>query len=450
MVAQCQNKSFNGRLVAIGCNYEPWIALLEQSGWKTHCCYDLRTADSILDEYSPCICIVDLSNNDFSLNSIALRANKTKHVKWIAVIKKEQLQTDAICQFINNFCVDYFSVPIPSNHLLETVGHQLGMLEIEASSWVEITSQHDMGLFGESKSIKQLRDMVRRVASTDVNVFLTGENGTGKELIAKSIHNLSKRKNAAFVTVNCGSLSKDDEKVAFLRTSTADLKEDGELRATGTILLDNVEELSKELQDELLNYLQAPANDTLEDDSHCDIRIVASSSSDLENAVLNGEFSKELFYRLNVFHIKVPTLRERGSDIFMLAEKFLAKFATEYSTMASTFSEDSKQLLLRYSWPGNVRELINQVKRAALLAEGNEVRAEHFDLPSKANLKQSLRNIKDEAEKDVLVAVLETHRGQVASAAKDLGVSRATMYRLLNKHNIVPDVRHYNSSFMRE
>ena len=167
MVAQCQNKSFNGRLVAIGCNYEPWIALLEQSGWKTHCCYDLRTADSILDEYSPCICIVDLSNNDFSLNSIALRANKTKHVKWIAVIKKEQLQTDAICQFINNFCVDYFSVPIPSNHLLETVGHQLGMLEIEASSWVEITSQHDMGLFGESKSIKQLRDMVRRVASTD-------------------------------------------------------------------------------------------------------------------------------------------------------------------------------------------------------------------------------------------------------------------------------------------
>ncbi len=89
MVAQCQNKSINGRLVAIGCNYEPWIALLEQSGWKTHCCYDLRTADSILEEFSPCICIVDLSNNDFSLNSISLRANKTKQVKWIAIIKKK-------------------------------------------------------------------------------------------------------------------------------------------------------------------------------------------------------------------------------------------------------------------------------------------------------------------------------------------------------------------------
>ncbi|UTV29763.1 sigma-54-dependent transcriptional regulator [Photobacterium atrarenae] len=447
MVAQCQNKTINGRLVAIGCNYEPWIALLEQSGWKTHCCYDLRTADSILEEFSPCICIVDLSNNDFSLNSISLRANKTKQVKWIAIIKKEQLKTDAICQFINNFCVDYFSVPIPGSHLLDTVGHQLGMLEIEASSWVEVTSQHDMGLFGESKSIKQLRDMVRRVAMTEVNVFLTGENGTGKELIAKSIHNLSKRRNEPFITVNCGSLTKDDEKASFLDGTY--VQEDGS-HFNGTILLDNVEELSKELQDELLTFLQTPAGDSLEEDSSADVRIVASSSADLEAAVANGEFSKELYYRLNVFHIKVPTLRERGSDIFLLAETFLTKFAREYSTMASSFSEDSKQLLLRYSWPGNVRELINQVKRAALLAEGNEVRAEHFDLPSKANLKQSLRNIKDEAEKDVLVAVLETHRGQVASAAKDLGVSRATMYRLLNKHNIVPDVRHYNNGYARE
>lgn len=448
MVGQCQNKAPNGRLVAIGCNYEPWIALLEQSGWKTQCCYDLRTVDSILEEFSPCICIVDLSNNDFSLNSISLRANKTKQVRWIALIKKEQLKTDAICQFINNFCVDYFTVPVPGSHLLDTVGHQLGMLDIESSSWHEITTQHEMGLFGESKTIKQLRDMVRRVALTEVNVFLTGENGTGKELIAKSIHNLSKRKHAPFVTINCGALSKDDEKLNFLK-HVSRFDEEGAV-FNGTIMLDNVEELTKEFQELLLSFIQAPGSDSLDGDSACDVRIIAATSADLDALVGKGEFSKELFYRLNVFHIKVPTLRERGSDIFLLAETFLQKFAKEYSTMASSFSEDSKQLLLRYSWPGNVRELINQVKRAALLAEGNEVRAEHFDLPSKANFKQSLRNIKDEAEKDVLVAVLETHRGQVASAAKDLGVSRATMYRLLNKHNIVPDVRHYNSSFMRE
>ncbi|MDO6706822.1 sigma 54-interacting transcriptional regulator [Photobacterium sp. 1_MG-2023] len=322
------------------------------------------------------------------------------------------------------------------------------MLDIESSSWHEITTQHEMGLYGESKSIKQLRDMVRRVALTEVNVFLTGENGTGKELIAKSIHNLSKRKHAPFVAINCGALSKDDEKLNFLKHVSASDDEEGGFN--GTIMLDNVEELTREFQELLLSFIQAPSSDSLDGDSACDVRIIAATSADLDALVAKGDFSKELYYRLNVFHIKVPTLRERGSDIFLLAETFLQKFAKEYSTMASNFSEDSKQLLLRYSWPGNVRELINQVKRAALLAEGNEVRAEHFDLPSKANLKQSLRNIKDEAEKDVLVAVLETHRGQVASAAKDLGVSRATMYRLLNKHNIVPDVRHYNSNFMRE
>ncbi|KJF80813.1 sigma-54-dependent transcriptional regulator [Photobacterium angustum] len=444
MVAQCDKKTFKARLVAIGCTYEPWIALLEQTGWKTHCCYDLRTSDAILEEYSPCICIVDLSNNDFSLNSISLRANKTKQVKWIAVIKKEQLGMDSICQFINNYCVDYFSIPIPSTHLLETVGHQLGMLEIESNSWTELDAQQDVGLFGESKSIKHLRDMVRRVAMTDVNIFISGEQGTGKDLIANSIHNLSKRRNDGFTMINCASLMDDDEQIAFLNTDGEHIS-DNTIRA-GTVLLNGVEELSKNLQQKLLAYLQKPTNDSLEDTRECDVRVIACSSANLEQAIANETFSKELFYRLNVFHISVPTLRERGADIIALAEYFLQKYSREYNTIATQYNEEAKQLLLRYNWPGNVRELINQIKRVSLLTDGNEVGVEHFDLPKKINMKQSLRNIKDEAEKDVLVAVLETHRGQVASAAKDLGVSRATMYRLLNKHNIVPDVRYYNGS----
>ncbi|PSV42162.1 sigma-54 dependent transcriptional regulator [Photobacterium sp. GB-36] len=442
MLAQCDKKTFKAKLVAIGCTYEPWIALLEQTGWKTHCCYDLRTADAILEEYSPCICIVDLSNNDFSLNSISLRANKTKQVKWIAVIKKEQLGMDAICQFINNYCVDYFSIPIPSTHLLETVGHQLGMLEIESNSWTD--AQQDIGLFGESKSIKHLRDMVRRVAMTDVNIFISGEQGTGKDLIANSIHNLSKRRNDSFTMINCASVMDDDEQIAFLNSDGEHVSENT-IKA-GTVLLNGIEELSKNLQQKLLAYLQKPTNDSLEDTRECDVRVIACSSANLEQAIANETFSKELFYRLNVFHISVPTLRERGADIIALAEYFLHKYSSEYNTIATQYNEEAKQLLLRYNWPGNVRELINQVKRVSLLTDGNEVGVEHFDLPKKINMKQSLRNIKDEAEKDVLVAVLETHRGQVASAAKDLGVSRATMYRLLNKHNIVPDVRYYNGS----
>ncbi|WP_297478136.1 VpsR-related response regulator [uncultured Photobacterium sp.] len=448
MVAINDKKKSNGRLVAMGCTYEPWIALLEQAGWKTHCCYDLRTADVILKEYSPCVCIVDLSNNDFSLNSISQRANKTKHVKWIAIIKKEQLKIDAICQFINNFCVDFFSTPIPSSQLLDTAGHQLGMLEIESTSWVDVNHQCEVGLYGESKSIKHLRDMVKRVSMTDVNILLSGEQGVGKALIAKTIHNLSKRRNDDFTIINCSSLSDSDQRTHFLDPQQ-DMNFSGTIKS-GTVLFNGVEELSKPLQLKLRNYLQQPENEKLNDQRYFDVRIITSSSVDLEQAVKNGTFNKELYYRLNVFHVAVPTLRERGADIILLAEYYLKKFSTEYSTRAMHYSEDAKQLLLRYNWPGNVRELINQVKRVSLLNDSNEVNLEHFDLPKKINSKLSLRTIKDEAEKDVLVTMLETHKGQVASAAKDLGVSRATMYRLLNKHNIIPDVRYYNDGYAAE
>ena len=448
MVAVNEKKKSNGRLVAMGCTYEPWIALLEQAGWKTHCCYDLRTADAILEEYSPCVCIVDLSNNDFSLNSISQRANKTKHVKWIAIIKKEQLRIDSICQFINNFCIDFFSTPIPSSQLLDTAGHQLGMLEIESTSSVEVNHQCEIGLFGESKSIKHLRDMVKRVSITDVNVLLSGEQGVGKELIAKTIHNLSKRRNDDITVINCSSLSEGDHRVRFLEP-IQDIDYSDVIK-NGTVLLNSVEELSKPLQLKLLNYLQQPENGKLNDQEYFDVRVITSSSINLEHAVKNEIFNEELYYRLNVFNVAVPTLRERGADIILLAEHYLQQFAKEYSTRAMHYSEDAKQLLLRYNWPGNVRELINQVKRVSLLNDGNEVSLEHFDLQKKSSNKQSLRTIKDEAEKGVLVTMLETHKGQVASAAKDLGVSRATMYRLLNKHNIIPDVRYYNSNYMAE
>ena len=448
MVAINDKKKSNGRLVSIGCTYEPWIALLEQAGWKTHCCYDLRTVDAILEEYSPCVCIVDLSNNDFSLNSISQRANKTKHVKWIAIIKKEQLKIDSICQFINNFCVDFFSTPIPSNQLLDTAGHQLGMLEIESTSSVDANHQCEIGLYGESKSIKHLRDMVKRVSMTDVNVLVSGEHGVGKELIAKTIHNLSKRRSDDMTIINCSSLAEDDQRASFLDPSQD--TNDNNIIKNGTVLLNSVEELSKPLQLKLLNYLQQPENEKLNDQEYFDVRVIASSSVDLEQAVKKETFNKELYYRLNVFHVAVPTLRERGADIILLAEYYLQQFSKEYSSRVMHYSEDAKQLLLRYNWPGNVRELINQVKRVSLLNDCNEVSLDHFDLPQKSSNKQSLRTIKDEAEKGVLVTMLETHKGQVASAAKDLGVSRATMYRLLNKHNIIPDVRYYNGGYVAE
>ncbi|WP_420874919.1 sigma-54-dependent transcriptional regulator [Photobacterium aquimaris] len=255
------------------------------------------------------------------------------------------------------------------------------MLEIESTSLNDVSQQCEIGLHGESKSIKHLRDMVKRVAMTDVNVLLTGEQGVGKELIAKTIHNLSKRRNDDITVINCSSLTDDDQRIHFLNPLYK-----GNLNDTitnGTVLLNGIEELSKPLQLKLLNYLQQPENEKLNDQGVFDVRVITSSSIDLEQAVKNNAFNKELYYRLNVFHVVVPTLRERGADIILLAEYYLQQFSKEYNTLAMHYSEEAKQLLLRYNWPGNVRELINQVKRVSLLNDSNEVNLEHFDLPKK-------------------------------------------------------------------
>ncbi len=162
-------------------------------------------------------------------------------------------------------------------------------------------------------------------------------------------------------------------------------------------------------------------------------------SGDLEKALAEKEFCEELYYYINVLRINVPSLRERLGDIPILAKQFLNEYAKEYNAQAKDFSEDALKALSRYHWPGNVRELMNQIKRAILMSDGAIISAEHLELPQMSNDKRSLKNIREHSEKEALVMVLESHSGQVLSAAKELGISRATMYRLLNKHNLIEE-----------
>lgn len=145
--------------------------------------------------------------------------------------------------------------------------------------------------------------------------------------------------------------------------------------------------------------------------------------------------------------VQVASLAERGGDIILLAEHFLLKFAGEYNTQARAFTDEAKEVLLAYNWPGNVRELINQVKRAVLLADSLMIEPQHLDLPNQADMKQSLRRVREESEREALMGVLDSCGGQVTAAAKELGVSRATMYRLLNKHDLIGSNRKYNKQF---
>ncbi|WP_413113548.1 sigma-54-dependent transcriptional regulator [Thaumasiovibrio sp. DFM-14] len=417
------------KLVAIGCNYEPWLAQLEKDEWVTHCCYDLRAADEMLKKLSPCICVVDLSGNDFSIQSIAQRAAKSSQVRWIALLNKQQLSLSAICTFINNYCVDYFTMPVPHNQLISTIGHQHGMLEIETSVVGNYHQRDRQGIIGDSKSATQLKELVRRVAMTDMHVVISGEAGAGKTLVAEEIHRQSARRSTIFHALNANAI----ESLAFTEPNNEAFEE-------GTVYISNVEMLSATHQAQLLGYIEAlEAKDFSQD--MADLRIIVSSSCDLEELVKEGSFSQELYYRLNVMHIRVPTLKERMVDVPKLAEYYLSEFRAEYNLHASQFTDAAMQVLTHYEWPGNCRELMNQIKRSALLCEGTFIDAVHFDLPDVGKNKASLRTAKNDAERETLLNVLEAHQGKISSAAKELGVSRATMYRLLNKHNLLAEIR---------
>jgi len=428
-------------LVVVGGAYEPWLATLEQAGWHCHRCYDLRAAQSLLQDIGPCIGIVDLSHNDFSLNGVASLVNRNKQVRWLTLVRENQLTNEAICQFIVSFCIDYFTSPVPNSQLMSTIGHQLGMLRLERHVWPQLGDHSDMGLEGTSPAMKKLRDQVRRVAPTDVSVLIAGESGTGKELVAQAIHHASTRAKAPFESVKCSALADESMQHALL----GDEKMPGKIRQChkSTLFFDEIGDLPLHLQGHLLHLLQEGTLDITHDQYNrdLDVRVIASTHMDLEKRVAEGLFREDLYYRLNVLRINMPALKDRQSDVPELAEYFLLKFARQYNTQARTFSDEAKRVLSSYSWPGNVRELINQVKRAVLLADHLVIDAEHLDLPHQGDYKQSLRKIREESERDALIAVLEENKGQVSAAAKELGVSRATMYRLLNKHNLIPAPR---------
>ena len=441
MAGQFKMDSIPGSLVVVGGTYEPWLSVLEQVGWKCHQVGDLRKANALLEDIGPCIGIVDLSHDEFSLNGLANLVSSHKHVRWLAFIRESQLGADTICQFIVNFCIDFLTAPIPDAQLLSTIGHQLGMLKLEKKVWPSFGNSLDMGLIGESIPMKRLRDQVKRIGPTDVSILISGESGTGKEAVARAIHKVSSRAHKPFMSINCRALNEQRFQaevfgVAANRETGPSLLEQAD---GGTVLFNDVLTISKQQQMNLLRFLQEGTVETPDGVKSVNVRILAANSSDVEKALINGDFNEELYHYINVLRINVPSLKERASDIALLARYYLQEFSKEYNSQAKSFSEDALKALTRYFWPGNVRELMNQVKRAVLMSDSVVIDAHHLDLPQRNDSKRSLKSIRERSERDALLVVLESHSGQVSNAAKELGVSRATMYRLLNKHNLISD-----------
>lgn len=428
-----------GSLIVVGGSYEPWLTVLEKAGWRCMQCADLRKVDQQFTEIGPCIGIVDLSNDEFSLNGIANLVSSHKQVRWLAFVRESQLSSDTICQFIVNFCIDFFTAPIPDAQLLSTIGHQLGMLQLEKKVWPNYGINNQMDLLGESLPIKRLRDQIKRVAPTDVSILISGESGVGKERVARAIHNTSSRAHKPFVSVNCQAIPEHQLEAELFGIGHPDSIPPLLAKAhQGTLLLNDILALPKRQQLNLLHFFQQGTLPASIGAKAVDVRILATHTTDIEKALIDGDFNEELYHYINVLRINVPSLRERSSDIALFAGHFLKEYSKEYNAQARSFSEQALQTMERYDWPGNVRELMNQIKRMVLMSDSIMLDETQLDLPKRES-KRTLKSIKERSEREALVQALESHRGQITHAARELAISRATMYRLLNKHGLLSD-----------
>jgi two-component system nitrogen regulation response regulator NtrX len=317
-------------------------------------------------------------------------------------------------------------------------------------------------MVGESYAIGQLREQVAMAAPTNGRVLIYGENGTGKELVARGIHALSRRRNAAFVEVNCAAIPEDlieSELFGHVRGAftgaVADRRGRFELADGGTIFLDEIGDMSLKTQAKVLRVLQEQTMEPVGGTTsvRVDARVLAATNKDLQSEIRAGRFREDLYFRLNVIPIFVPALRDRREDIALLAEHFMAGFAREYGRRMKKLEPGAIAVLQQYAWPGNVRELRNVVERLMIMSAGDGIAAadvafldrsvparEPADAVEPAE-RLTLYEARDHFERDLILRTLAEQAGNMSRTAEVLGVERSNLYRKMKAFGIAPSRR---------
>jgi transcriptional regulator with GAF, ATPase, and Fis domain len=304
-------------------------------------------------------------------------------------------------------------------------------------------------IIGACPSMVEMFRKLEKVAPTDISVLITGETGTGKELIAREIHRRSNRANGPFVTVNCGAIPEnlmESEMFGHVKGAFtgAVASRTGKFQQAngGTLFLDEVGELTPQLQVKLLRALQEHVVYRVGDSrpEKCDIRIIAATHRNLEDMIRTGEFREDLYYRLNVVNLWLPPLRDRGDDVFIIAKALLTKYADELNCPVRGYSPQALAAIKKYGWPGNIRQLENRIKKALVLCDRALLSAEDLDLGPEAQQPiVPLEKAKEDFQRRYVLEVLERNNGNRTQTARDLGVDPRTIFRYLEKEpNPIP------------
>jgi two-component system, NtrC family, response regulator HydG len=344
---------------------------------------------------------------------------------------------------------DFVVKPWHNEVLLETISEVLNKRSQKSGSGNNTKSDiFQSELLGVSEPILDIFHKIRKVAATDANILILGENGTGKDLIAKAIHQQSHRSRKPFIKVDVGALSEtlfESELFGHKKGAFTDAREDREGRFeaahTGTLFLDEIGNISLQQQAKLLSVLQnrqvvrLGANNPVE----VDIRLICATNVPLKELANENRFRKDLIYRINTVEIIVPPLRERRDDIILLAEHFSRVYSQKYLKPVLEFSRKAQDKLLAYHYPGNIRELQYTIERAVIMAEDSVLDASDLifsPIEQAQDIPDSSESTLSTIEKNTILRVIEQNSGNISKAAKELGITRTALYRRLNKYDI--------------
>ncbi len=431
---------------------------LESAGYEVLKANDDKKALSAVHEKNPDVMLLDMCLGGADGIDILKEVKKT-NPEVIVIMVSGYGTIDLAVKAVKLGAYDFLKKPIRIEPLKLAINRALEVKSMRDEIFNLRTSSGENGfriedkLIGKSPAIKNVYDMIYRVADTpNSTVLILGESGTGKEIVARAIHAISTKENGGrFVDINCAALTEsllESELFGYEGRAFTGASKDGkeglfETANEGCMFLDEIGEMDMHLQAKLLRVLQEKQIRHIGglNDIPINTRVIASTNRNLEEEVEKKNFREDLYYRLNVFPIKVPPLRDRQEDIILLTKHFVKKFNSECSKDIRTVSAEAQQMLKNYDWPGNVRELENVVERAMILATGDTITPNELALSSKkaainSNGIEKCSTIA-EMEKLHIINVLEEQKGQRASTARILGINRTTLYNKMKAYDLV-------------
>lgn len=370
----------------------------------------------------------------------------------VVVFMTAYADTDKAVRAIKAGATDFISKPWEKEKLLATLSSALKLSQSRKEvgrlqeQVLALKGNDDLPeLIGISPAMQKVKETIFKLSDTDANILILGENGTGKDLVARMLKHFSPRQEAAFVTIDLGSIPEqlfESELFGYEKGAFTDARKSKpgrmEIASGGTLFLDEIGNLSLPMQARLLTAIEKKRITRLGaiEPIQIDVRLICATNADLHKRVTEGSFRQDLLYRINTIELRIPPLRERGEDILLLAEHFLAKYNRKYHKEAKGLTREAKNKLLKYNWPGNVRELQHTLERAVILSENNLLRPNDFFFPhtTAGNDNENIQELNlEKLERKAIEQALKTSCGNMSRAAELLGITRFTLYRKLEK-----------------